>query len=429
MRKLPLLIAIGIFITAVFVFKQPISKIAPSPTPMPSPSSLVSKEEIFDGIGYVSVNPKLGVSILAQNVVAPTRIKITPDGKYLLVTQLTGEILAFNRINEAWSSTPYLVAKIDTKSPGFPPDEFGLVGLVFSAEYATNHKAFLLYSYLESEGKYLNRISSVTLEEKDRKLTTSAPQMIFQAVTPGNVSHQITDGLGVIHQGKPHLVFLIGEGFKGKLAQDEAAEAGKLMMIQEDGTYPAGSRPYPNRPKIEALGIRNAYVIAENPFDAHKRWLIADTGPDKYDRLIYTRTASDSGTFKPVNFGWNGEETILKKPIKDPNFPRVNDMVIYRFPQTRTVTGLAFTPDKKILMTLFGKTGSTENAPGKEIWQGTITNLTGQPRLTFTPIIKRNPQANGKLGNPIGLEVDPQTGDFFFADILEGRIYQVKQNK
>ncbi len=438
MKKLPLLIALGIFIAAVFAFKQPSNKEPVSnQTPnsaWPSPSPLVLREEIFDGISYISVNSKLEVGILAQNLVAPSRIKLTPDGKFLLVTQLTGEVLAFNRTNEGWATSPYQVTKVDTKAPGFPPDEFGLVGLVFSAEYDKNHRAFLLYSHQESAGKYLNRIANVVLEEKNGKLTASSPQVIFQAVTPGNVSHQITDGLGIMHYGKPHLVFLIGEGFKPELAQDESAEAGKLMMIQEDGTYPLGTRPYPNRPKLEALGIRNAYVIAENPYDKDNRWLIADTGPDKYDRLIYTKTASSSGEFKPVNFGWNGQTEALSKAIKDPNFRNVRDMVLYRFPQTRTVTGLAFLPpasatSHKLLAVLFGITGSLQNAPGKEIWQGTLTNLTGQPRITFTPIIKRNPKADGKLGNPVGLEVDPQTNDFFFADILEGRIYQVKNKQ
>lgn len=54
-----------------------------------------------------------------------------------------------------------------------------------------------------------------------------------------------------------------------------------------------------------------------------------------------------------------------------------------------------------------------------------MTDLSGQPEISFKTIIKRTKNADGKLGNPIGLEIDPQNNNFFFGDILEGRIYMV----
>lgn len=374
---------------------------------------LVDASELYQGVSYEPVNKSLyDVSILADKLLSPTRIKITPDGKHLLVTQLTGELMSLDRDGDGWGK-PYLVSKIDTKFPGFPPDEAGLVGEVFSENYSQNGKIFLLYTFKDKDGKIQNRISSLVLKEKNGKLTGSNTKLIFQANIAGNSSHQITDGVSVNLNGETRLAFLIGEGFDGKRSQDPNLEAGKLMSIKEDGSDH----------KIHALGIRNGYTLAINPNDNDGKILISDTGPDKYDRLIYTNPFL--GT--PVNFGWDGNQEKLANPIPDPNFPNILDMVIFRYPETRTFTGLAFREDGQVLVTLFGKTGFKDNTPGKEILLGKMTNLSAQPKVSFTTIIKRVKESDGKLGNPLGMEIDNKTNDFFFLDVMEGRIYQVKE--
>lgn len=382
----------------------------------------IPSSKIYGGVGYVAVNPNdFEISILAKDLAAPTRLKITPDGEYLLVTQITGEVLAFKRMGAGWENSPLLITKVNTKFPGFPPDEAGLVGMVFSKDYLKNGKLFLLYTYKDKDGKTKNRISESVLRERNGNLTGSKPKLIYEANIAGNPSHQITDAINVDVEGKPHLLFLIGEGFDAKRAQDPSLEAGKLILIQEDGSRPLGTRPYPQNPKIQALGIRNGYVLAKNPLDSEGRIALTDTGPDHYDRVIYTNPFRKNS----LNFGWDGDESKLKNPIPDPNFPNVSDMVIYRLPDTRTFTGFSFYRNGEILATLFGKTGSKENSPGKEILLGHLTNLNGQPKIIFQTIVKRNPKAEGKFGNPIGLEIDPKTQDFFFADVMEGKVYRV----
>jgi hypothetical protein len=394
------------------------------------PVSQVKPEDIYQGVSYEAIDPaQYAVSILSDKLVAPTRVRATPDGNHLLVTQITGELLAFDREGDGWSNSPYLVTRVDTKFPGFPPDEAGLTSVVFSSEFAQNNKIFLLYTYQDKDGVTQNRISVATVADQKGRLQGSRPQLIYQANVAGSGSHQITDGFGISVQGEPHLLFLIGEGFKGERAQDPLLEAGKVILIQEDGSDPLGARPFPQNPKVEALGIRNAFVITPVP-SVPDRFLIADTGPDKYDRLIYASLASDQEPVKPLNFGWSGKEEELLKPIPDPNDSKINDMVMYRFPETRTVTGMQFMPGADtLLLTLFGKTGSSQNSPGKEIWSGKLSNLSGQPQLSLSPIVRRAKTADGKLGNPLGLEIDAKTGDFFFADVLEGRIYKITQMK
>lgn len=395
--------------------------------------------DVYDGVGYAAINPnEYEISVLSDRLIAPTRIKLTPDGKFLLVSQITGEVYAFSRTDFGWDTTPYEVAKVDTKFPGFPPDEAGLVGMVFSNRFSENNKLFLLYTFKDQDGKTQNRISETVLRIDKGQFRGSTPKLIYQANVAGSGSHQITDGVSIDILGKPHLLFLIGEGFHGDRAQNPKEEGGKAILIQEDGSDPLGERPYKENPKVQALGIRNGYVLASNPYDKTGRIFISDTGPDHFDRIIYTKLFDSEGkSISPLNFNWDGTEEKLKDPIPDPNNPDVPDMVILRLPDTLTVTGLAVHPSKdtipksdekvqSVLTTLFGKTGSPQNQPGKEIWIGQLTNLGKQPKISFTPIIKRNPQAEGKLGNPIGLEIDSQTGDFYFADVLEGKLYLVK---
>lgn len=411
-KALLALILVLVVIFLFFVFKDKLQNFFNRKEIKKGPS--VSETEIFDGVSYEAIDPnKLDVSILVKNLFSPTRIKITPNGRHLLVSQLTGEVLAIDRTSDGWSKEPYLVTKVETKFPGFPPEQAGLVGMIFSSEFEKNGKLFLLYTYQDKDKKVQNRISVVTLKEAGTKLEGTLPKQIFQANVVGSPSHQITDGISLEINGEPKLLFLIGEGFDATRAQNPSLEAGKAILIKEDGT----------ERKIVALGLRNSYVFAKNPFDKEGRILISDTGPDKYDRLIYT------DPLKPImpNFGWDGNQEKLALPIPDPNFKKVSDMVIFRFMETKTFVGLAFRKDGNFLATLFGKTGEKENTPGKEIVLGKIANLEGQPHVSFETIVRRNPKANGKFGNPIGLEIDEKTGDFFFADIMEGRTYQVKE--
>lgn len=403
-KRIFLFLAVGIVVCLGILNLKP-GKFTGGPT--------VDQSDIFQGVSYQPVDQiSLEVNIFAENLFSPTRIKITPDGQHLLVSQINGEVLAFDKKGDGWNKKPYLVTKVDTKFPGFPPDEAGLTGMAFSQDFLNNKKLFLLYTFKEEGGTIQNRISVTTLRKVIGHLKGTKPQLIWQANTPGSGSHQIADAMPLDLNSEKRILFLIGEGFKAERSQNAQMHAGKVLSIKEDGSDTL----------VHALGIRNGYVMAKNPFDPKGRILISDTGPDKYDRLIYTNPTLPG----QLNFGWDGNQDKLAEAIPDPNFKEVKDMTILRLRETKTFTGLAFTKDENLLATLFGQTGSPNNSPGKEIVRGKLTKLDGQPQILFETIIKRVEEAGGKLGNPIGLEINPQDGHFFFADVLEGRVYEVK---
>jgi len=424
-------ILIVLSIVLLILRRQPEPKTSPSPIPL---------DQIYKGVSYEPVNPdEFSVDLLSDHLISPTRIRLLPDQNHLLISQLTGEIIAFKRTGkDTWARQIDPVVNIPTHFPGFPPDEGGLTGITISADFDKNHTIFLSYSFKDKGGKTLNRISSSVLKDREGKLIGANPRLIYEANIDGAPSHQIQEAISVKINGAPHLIFPIGEGFKGERAQDPSLEAGKIILIKETGENPDGQHPFAN-PKIAALGIRNAFTLAQNSYDPLKRILIADTGPDHFDRLIYTTLYSQtSDTQKPLNFLWDGKEDTLKNPVPDPNHRDVKDSVIFRLPETRTFTGLIFHPGGKkgipisnsdsqsLIATIFGKTGWPDPSPGKEIWLGRLTNTNSQPKISFSPIIRRTKKATGKLGNPIGLELDAQNGNFFFADVLEGRLYLVK---
>ncbi len=399
-----LVIFLGVALTLLFINQYRLQE---------GPS--VDKAEIFNGEGYVPKDiSKYQISEVANKLASPTRLKITPDQETLLVTQITGELIAIPRDKDGWSKKPYLVSRTKTSFPGFPPDEAGLVGLAFSNNFSKNKTAFLLYNFKQKDGKVQNRINSIKLVNLFGRVIGINQKQIWQANVFGTGSHQITDAAPVQFNDEDRIIFAIGEGFDGKKAQDPKLDAGKILSIKEDGSSPV----------MHALGLRNGYVFSKNIYDKEGKFLISDTGPDKYDRLIYTNPLLSNS----INLAWDGNQDSLLTKIADPNDKSVSDIVITRLPETKTFTGIGFTGENKVYLTLFGKTGSKENSQGKQILLGKFTTRP-QPKIETEVIIERNPAANGFFGNPIGLEIDPNDNSVLFADIMEGKIYQISERR
>lgn len=203
------------------------------------------------------------------------------------------------------------------------------------------------------------------------------------------------------------------------------------MLIQRDGKEPMGVRPYPESPKVQALGIRNAPAIGINPKNG--KVAIGDTGPNNYDRFLYGTVFDTAGfNIQKLSFNWNGTEESLKKSAPD-LYDVGKEMVLHRWVPTETAVNIVFYENttltklkdnqQYVLVVLFGRTGEKNNTPGKKIMLGTLEEGR-QNRLLLSPLIDRAAIGEGQLGHPIGLGVDRSTGDIYFGDIMEGRIYK-----
>lgn len=377
-------------------------------------------------------NIKSTVTVFDEDAKQITQLEITPDGNYMLLGTLSGTVWVYHRIDGVFKkqTDPFFV--LETAQPGFPPEEAGLTGIVLGSDFETSGDVFLNYSYALEEKSFRNRITRVTFTKKRDKIVGVSPKQIFEANTEGSGAHQIQDGLGVMIDGKSHILFTVGEGFKAERALDPKEEAGKVILIQRDGSIPIGERPFPESPKVQALGIRNAPAIALNSLNG--KIAIGDTGPDNYDRFLYGNFYNKDGkNNQKLSLNWDGTEDSLKKASLD-LYDGNKDMILYRWAPTNTAVNIAFYKNDKlsklnssqqyVLVTLFGRTGEKSNSPGKKIMLGVLQNGT-RNTLSLSPLIDRASIGEGQFGHPIGLTVDPITNDFYFGDIMEGRIYKV----
>ena len=381
---------------------------------------------------YAGVDPsKVQVTALGTEPGTISRIKFTPDGQFMIASQLTGEVLVYKREGDSWKKQSKPLVSVATAFPGFPPEENGLTGMAFGADFATSGDMFFSYAYLQGEKDIRNRIARAKVVVENGELVGSNLTDIFEGNVPADSSHQIQAIQGVMVQDKPHVLFQMGEGFHAERSQDPTKEAGKLMLIQRDGSNPLGPRPFPDQPKIQAIGFRNPPDLEINQFDPLKREAIVDTGPDQYDRFIYGKFIDLVGGKKVegLDLGWNGTVDSLTASRFDPNVTGRPDPILYRWDPTHTATNIVFHPGKgiipestdqqtSVLVSLFGRTGETgPDVPGRAIWLNTLT-LGDSPKLgTWQPFIVRSPDGVNTFGHPLALELDPVTNDLVFIDI------------
>jgi hypothetical protein len=352
----------------------------------------------------------------------------------MFVATLPGTVWIYHKVDGVFVRQTQPFFTIATSQPGWPPQEAGLTGLVLAADFEKSGDVFLLYSYAKEKRSFRNRVVRVTVQERFGRVFGVDPVEIFEANAPGTGSHQIQDGVGVMVQSMPSLLFSIGEGFVAERALDPKQEAGKLMLMDRDGKAVLGTRPYTDAPLVQAIGLRNPPAIARNAQTGDI--MIGDTGPNNNDRLLYGKVFDEQGNNdKQLSFLWDGTEESLAKPILNP-YDSNHNSNLYRFSPTQTAVSVAFINSEKlpplgqkqqyVLITLFGRTGEPGNDPGKRIELGRISHGVNGDTITLSPFIGRIPQVAEKLGHPIGLALDPQTNDMYFADIIEGRIYKAQ---
>jgi hypothetical protein len=371
-----------------------------------------------------AIRGTLNISLIGT-LQLPTRIKITPDNKHMLVAELYGNIWAYARKNSTWvkQQTPFYT--VDIKNP---EGERGLTGMFFGE----NNELFLTYQTFEGDD-YYDRITRVTYTENNGIITATNPTIIYTAPQPSGQAHQIQDGISFEYQGKQHIMVSLGDAWHAEDAINESIEShGKILLMQADGSNPLGKRPFEN-PKIQAIGIRNIYnmILLPENIDKKRRILAAENGQHKNDRIWLLELIDfDDSSNKKFKLNWNGTDSGEHwERLKDRNgtegvialiTPAVGPTSIVLHPG-KGIIPQTNTENVSFLLGYFGETLAKDNE-NKYIMLGVIKNLTTQPKAALTPLIKRADYANGTLGNIVPVEVDTQTGDILFADIMTGEL-------
>ncbi len=358
---------------------------------------------------YVSNVSLRDIAMVSSTVPKVTRIKLSPDERYMFVASLDGTLRVLVR-NEAgkyvMQPTPLHFLNLGWAEGA----ENGLTGIIVSYAFPTSQYVFLTYAQKLPNGQGENQVLRLIIEEKeDGEVVATNPTVIFRGNTPVAGAHQIQGGISVRVEDKPHLLFAMGDAYHAEYARDLSREAGKLMLITEDGDNPLGSRPYPLFPKIQAIGIRNAYDIAKDP--AKDYVVFTDNGPEANDRLI--RGPILDGT-KQFDFGWNGkpESLIDDVSVGGREDEPVPNPLVHVWKTTVAPTDVVVDSLSRIYVNIF----SSSNYPNKEIMMGEVRD----GKFSLTPIVTRSQKAEG--GNLLGLTLS-ENGNFYFGDFFDGKVY------
>ena len=353
---------------------------------------------------YQSLVSARTVSRVADNLGPVTRIKLTPDELLMFVTNLNGEVFVLAKDGDQYIKQDTPVYKVRT---GFVlGEENGMTGLVVSQNFSVNHYIFLTYAQREgSVGR--NRILRLTVEKQGEVYVGTEPKVIFTGNTPVLGAHQIQGGVSVMIESQPHLLFAVGEAYHPGYAQDLGREAGKLMLITEDGDNPYGARPWPQYPKLQAIGIRNVYDLSVDP---QTNWLyFTDNGPDSNDTIIHAPVLDGTRQF---DFNWHNNADDLLNPLE--NGQPHPEYVVYHWPVTVAPTDIAADNIGRFYFNIF----SSVREPQKELVMG---KLNGQGIAALQTIANRRPDVAG--GNLLGLALS-DNGSIYFGDFLDGAIYR-----
>ncbi|TLS44156.1 PQQ-dependent sugar dehydrogenase [Streptomyces montanus] len=185
------------------------------------------------------------------------------------------------------------ILRVDTKTgkktelgtvPGVSPaGEGGLLGIVLSPEYASDH---MVYAYFTSASD--NRIVRMPYDpKKPAGEQLGAPDIILRGI-PKGTNH---NGGRLAFGPDKMLYATTGERYEGPLAQDKKSLGGKILRMTPEGE-PAPGNPFGDSP-VYSYGHRNVQGLA---WDDKQRLWASEFGQDTWDELNQIRPGG--------NYGW-----------------------------------------------------------------------------------------------------------------------------
>jgi glucose/arabinose dehydrogenase len=179
--------------------------------------------------------------------------------------------------------------------------ERGLLSLVFHPDFATNHRAFVLYTRKDSGDVQLARIRIMS-----KQLVAGSFKPILR-IRHRQASNHNGGDLAFDHRGLLYLSVGDGGGGGNQFghAQDRQSLLGKILRIDVDHGSPYSipkTNPLvgkPGRGEIWAIGMRNPWRMAYDP-NTRAMW-VGDVGQDaveEVDRVSVTIT-------RLLNGGWS----------------------------------------------------------------------------------------------------------------------------
>jgi len=233
-----------------------------------------------------------GVAIATREVASgldhPWAIVFLPDGR-LLVTERAGRLRVLTR--EGQLSRPIAgLPEVDARGQG------GLLDVVLSPSFASDR--LIYWSYAEPRGNSENGTSVARGRLNANATRVENVQVIFRQQPAWRSTGHFGSRLVFDREGR--LYITLGERQRGEprqLAQDLAADMGKVVRINADGSIPADN-PFVGRadvrPEIWSYGHRNPQGADLHP-ETGVLWTV-EHGPQGGDELNIPQAGR--------NYGW-----------------------------------------------------------------------------------------------------------------------------
>ncbi len=219
------------------------------------------------------------------------------DRSRLFIVQRDGRILV--RKNGVRQDSAFLNLSSLT---GPASGEYGVYGLAFHPDYATNRRLFVYYADLNGDSQLAEFLADLDFDHAD-------PASITPILSQAQIAATVLYG-GTVAFGSDRKLYLgLGDGGTSanvlQTAQDSGSLLGKLIRIDVDAAVPYATppdNPYVGRPgwreEIWQLGFRNPWRWS---FDRSTGDLwIGDVGEDTWEELDYLPGPVVGGN----NFGW-----------------------------------------------------------------------------------------------------------------------------
>ena len=211
-----------------------------------------------------------------------------PDGRFFVAEQ--GGTLRVVK-NGALLGTPFTSITVDSAG------ERGLIGVALHPSFANNGFVYV-YSTRASGGVSHNRISRFTAAGD-----VAAPGSEVVILDLPNLSTATNHNGGGMHFGADGKLYVgVGDNANGAQAQNLALPFGKLLRLNEDGTFPADNPFFASQTglgrAVWAYGLRNPFTFAFQPGSGTLH--INDVGESTWEEIDLGRAGA--------NYGWPGSE-------------------------------------------------------------------------------------------------------------------------
>ncbi|HEX6433991.1 MAG TPA: PQQ-dependent sugar dehydrogenase [Gemmatimonadales bacterium] len=238
----------------------------------------------------------LGLDPVASGLDFPTGLASPPNDSRLFVTEKAGAIRVIK--DGAVLPAPFLDLTGQVASQA---GEQGLLGLVFTADYATSGRFFVHYTTAAGD----SHISSFRVSADPDRADPASESVVLQVSRPGTAHN----GGQLLFGPDGYLYIGLGDGddSDGGRGQSLTDPLGSILRIDVSGatgyTVPADN-PFVAtagaRPEVWSYGLRNPWRFSFDP--ATGDLYIGDVGESQWEEVNYSSAAQGAG--RGTNYGW-----------------------------------------------------------------------------------------------------------------------------